>query len=91
LNQEKQELYDERDKNAPAESKLYSGFIGRHDEQVSSNFRKAPPNEMLKIASQFQDPRLREMASRYVALYHPDVLTQPRAFGIRKTYKRPIL
>ena len=75
IDKEKQELYKERDLNAPAEQQMYSDFIGIFDKTVSSRLRHASPDEIGDFANQFHDQRLRDMVPLYKARNYPKSLT----------------
>ena len=75
IDKEKQELYKERDLNAPAEQQMYSDFIGIFDKTVSARLRHASPGEIGDFANQFHDQRLRDMVPLYKARNYPKFLT----------------
>lgn len=75
IDKEKQELYKERDDNAPAEHRMYSDFIGFYDKNVSLRLRNADPESIADYATQFRDQRLRDMVPLYKARNFPESLT----------------
>lgn len=63
-------------RTVPAEEQLYDGgFMSNEDQTRMSVLRAAQPAEIVTIAADFQDDRLREMAVLYKARNFPQSLT----------------
>ena len=57
-----------------ADAALYDGFVPDHDKRLFPQVRAAAPSALPAFATQFQDPRLRELIFRYQARNWPESL-----------------
>jgi len=59
-----------------AEAALYAGFPSPSDKALLATVRRAAPDELALLQTQFQDPRYRELLFRYRARYFPECLSE---------------
>ena len=75
VDKEQQDKYEERDAKAPADQKIYSGFLGHADQQLLSKIRGANPEQITEYQASLRDKRMKEMLPLYKARNYPSTLS----------------
>ena len=79
------ERYEERDDaDLEVEEKIYSGFYGKLDKDLLSEFQKASWVERVSIVNSFEDVRLRQLGKRLIAFYAPELLSAEQQNALKE-------
>lgn len=78
------------DRVSSVDTQLYDGFIHDHDTNLSSALRAAEPNQLLQLASEFQDIRLQALVPLYKARNFPTTLS-PEEQAAWETHRSQVL
>lgn len=65
---------DKEESNEHLEQQIYAGFYTPDDQRKLDSFHLAPWEERLSLMAQFEDKRLRQLASRLIYFERPDLL-----------------
>jgi exodeoxyribonuclease-1 len=65
---------EEYEAGVSVEEQIYDGFYSNLDKRLIEQFHAAPWSERWRIARQFEDKRLKQLARRLIYLEHPDGL-----------------
>lgn len=84
VEKEQQAKYAERDAKAPADQKIYSGFLAVADQVQLGKIRSATPEEITDYEHKVRDARLKEMLPLYKARNYPKSLTSEEAQDYEK-------